>query len=190
MYANSDRENGVWSDAKVSCTVWVILRFWAVLNFLDLFGAVFIKFTAIVMLRSAGAYYVYVHVHSWCNIWVNFDLTYVDSQFPLSPSHTYSWIRERKQMKLIINQNWIKINLKSNLTCNTYISAVHDCLLFTVHIIDCCEEACSSSLFQDNLSVWNLLKKIMIIIVNDFKLNSVIEKKIFWSDIVRAASKN
>jgi len=60
MYANSDRENRVCSDAKVSGTVWVILRFWAVLNFLDLFSAVIIKFTATVMLRSAGAYYVYM----------------------------------------------------------------------------------------------------------------------------------
>ena len=41
-----------------------------------------------------------------------------------------------------------------------------------LHIIDCCEEACSSSLFQDNLSEWNLLKK-NYDIVNDFKLNSV-----------------
>ena len=36
------------------------LRFWAVLNFLDLFSAVFIKFTATVILRSARAYYVYM----------------------------------------------------------------------------------------------------------------------------------
>ena len=68
MYANSDRENGACSDAKVSCTVCVILQFWAILNFLDLFSTVFIKFTATVMgtvmLRSAGAYYVYtMYVH-------------------------------------------------------------------------------------------------------------------------------
>ena len=31
-----------------------------------------------------------------------------------------------------------------------------------LHIIDCYEEACSLSLFQDNLRVWNLLK-IMIL---------------------------
>ena len=36
------------------------LQFWAVLNFLDLFSAVFIKFTATVILRSARAYYVYM----------------------------------------------------------------------------------------------------------------------------------
>ena len=36
------------------------VRFWAVLNFLDLFSAVFIKFTTTVILRSARAYYVYM----------------------------------------------------------------------------------------------------------------------------------
>ena len=36
------------------------LQFWAVLNFLDLFSAVFIKFTGTVILRSARAYYVYM----------------------------------------------------------------------------------------------------------------------------------
>ena len=68
MYANSDRENGVCSDAKVSCTVSVILQFGAILNFLVLFSTVFIKFINTVMgtvlLRSAGAYYVYtMYVH-------------------------------------------------------------------------------------------------------------------------------
>ena len=68
MSANSDRENGVCSDAKVSCTVRVILQFWAILNFLDLSSTVCIKFTATVMgtvmLRSAVAYYVYtMYVH-------------------------------------------------------------------------------------------------------------------------------
>ena len=47
-----------------------------------------------------------------------------------------------------------------------------------LHIIGYCEEACSSALFQDNLSVWNLLKK-NYDIVNDFKLNSVIKKNNF-----------
>ena len=73
MYANSDRENGVCSDAKVSCTVWVILQFWAILYFLDLFSTVFIKFTATemstVLLRSAGAYYVYtMYVQIWFQV--------------------------------------------------------------------------------------------------------------------------
>ena len=74
MYANSDRENGVCSDAKVGCTVWVILQYLAILNFLDLFSTVFIKFTATVigtvLLKSAGAYYyVYtMYVHIWFQV--------------------------------------------------------------------------------------------------------------------------
>ena len=74
MYAYSDRENGVCSDAKVSCTVKVILQIWAILNFLDLFSTVFMKFTATVMgtviLRPvSGAYYVYtMYVDIWFQV--------------------------------------------------------------------------------------------------------------------------
>ena len=57
-----------------------------------------------------------------------------------------------------------------------------------LHIIDCSEEACSSSLFQDNLSVWNLLKK-NYDIVNDFKLNSVIKKNNFDQTLLRWAAR-
>ena len=76
MYANSDRENGVCSDTKVSCTVWVILQFWEILNFLGLFSTVFIKFTATVMgtvmLRSAGAYVYTMYVHNLFDFRLNF----------------------------------------------------------------------------------------------------------------------
>ena len=51
-----------------------------------------------------------------------------------------------------------------------------------LHIIDCSEEACSSSLFQDNLSV--SVKK-NCDIVNDFKLNSVIKKNNFDQTLLR-----
>ena len=52
-------------------------------------------------------------VHVTCQIWfqVNFKLTQVDSQFPLSPSPNYSRIRARRQRKLGIN-----LAVKKNLT--------------------------------------------------------------------------
>ena len=57
MYANSDRENGVCSDAKASCTVWVILQFWAILNFLGLFSTLKKKKkNALYLALTFGAY--------------------------------------------------------------------------------------------------------------------------------------
>ena len=57
-----------------------------------------------------------------------------------------------------------------------------------LHIIDCCEEACSLSLYQNNLSVWNLLEKIWYC-KSDFQLNSVIKKKNFDQTSLRWAAK-